>query len=410
MPNFEFIGRNKDGKKLIDQRLSVSIDSLYEELLKENITPISIKVIKAEKQKESVLKTILHSLQRKKVTLEELSIFSRQMEILTKTGIPIAIAINQLAESARSLHMREVLTKVTHNLASGKDLVDSVQEFPEVFTPLMVSMIRIGQSSGRLDEAFAYLYRYLDLESVTAKRIKTAARYPFFVLTSIFLSILLIGIFVIPTFSKVYERARIPLPTATLILINMTNFIKNDWYICLIFLAILIFSMYFYLKTPSGKLKWHTYMLKVPIVGNIMKRLTLLRFTQIFAIVFKAGIPINQGLGLVAQTIHNIFIRQKILQMRDAIERGTSLTKAAKDAHFFSPLELQMFAVGESTGELGSMFEQVALFYQREVDYDLKKLGDIIQPLLILCLAIVVLLLALAVYLPIWNMVKLVRH
>ena len=242
------------------------------------------------------------------------------------------------------------------------------------------------------------------------KRLKGATRYPMFVLTAIVVAIILVNIFVIPTFANVFQRANVPLPAMTVFLINMSAFMRLYWLPLLLLICLAISTFYYYIKkTPQGQLSWGHYKMHMPVLGQIVKRIVLLRFAQTFSVVVNAGISMVEGLTLVADAIGNPYARREVLLMQDAIQRGKTLTQAATGSDLFTSLELQMLAVSEETGELGTMLEQIAIFYQREVDYDLKRLNDIIEPLLTVALAVMVLMLAFAVYLPIWNMVKLVH-
>jgi MSHA biogenesis protein MshG len=164
-----------------------------------------------------------------------------------------------------------------------------------------------------------------------------------------------------------------------------------------------------YIKTPKGKMKWHRLLMRLPIVGPVLKKIVLMRFAQSFAITIRSGIPLIEGIELTAQSVNNEYAKHQILLMQDIIERGNNLAQAAAASQLFSPLELQMLSVSEETGELASILDQIAAYYKREVDYSLKRVNDIVEPFLILILSAVVLILAFAVYLPIWNMAKVVK-
>jgi MSHA biogenesis protein MshG len=284
-----------------------------------------------------------------------------------------------------------------------------MQHFPEVFTPFIVSMVNVGQSGGRLAEAFLQINQYLELESNAVKKAKIALRYPLFVVIAIFAAIIVINIFVIPSFATVFAASNVPLPWATRVLIKSSLFMVKYWLYLLIGIFILLGLFFQYIHSIKGKLRWDQLLLKMPIIGRILKRIVLLRFAQSFSIVITSGIPLIQGIELVAKSINNTYAREKILSMREAIERGNNLTQAATGTGLFTALELQMLGVSEQTGELGEMLDQIAGFYKREVDYDLQRISDFIEPVLIIALSGMILLLAFAVYLPIWNMIKLTK-
>lgn len=407
MPTFVYQGRNPEGLLVKGRRLAQSADNLSLQLLKEGIIPVSIS---ETRERFNLIQFLRERLQGSTISTEELSMFARQMHTLVKTGVPITAALRQLSENARTVRMSNALYGIVESLESGQDLATSMQAYPHIFTPIMVNMIRVGQGGGHLDEAFLRLNQYLELESVALKKAKTAFRYPMLIMIMLFVAVIFINIFVVPTFSKVFIEGGIELPQSTKILIGFSNIFVNYWWLALLILAGIVFAIYKYLSKSEGRYKWHRFMLKIPIVGTILRRIILLRFAQSFAIVIYSGIPLVEGVRLVGQSINNDYAKQEILSMEEALQHGKTITQAAAATSLFTPLELQMLAVSEETGELAQMLDQVANFYRREVEYDLKRLNDLIEPILIIVLSLVVLGMAFSVYLPIWNMVKLVHH
>lgn len=406
MPTFKFQGRNMEGQLISGERSAQSADGLTEQLFKEGISPIRIDI---KKERKSLNDRFKEMFEKKRVPNTELALFTRQIYTLNKAGVPISSAIKHLSKTSRSVRFSEVLLGVSESLESGKDLAQAMEDYPDIFTPLIIAMVRIGQNTGQLDNAFLRLTQYLEMEGGTIKRVKAAIRYPIFVLTSIVIGVIIINIFVIPAFAKVYSKASIPLPKLTQILISISDFTLEYWYTIVGILVVIAFSIRRYINTETGRYKWHKLQLNLPIIGNLIKRMVLLRFAETFAIIVNSGIPINEGLHLVAQAINNRYARQEINNMQDAIQRGSSIYQAATACGLFTTLELQMLAISEETGELGAMMAEIALYYQREVEYDLKNLTDAMEPILLVSIAVMVLLLALAVYMPIWNMVKLVH-
>jgi MSHA biogenesis protein MshG len=406
MPMFLFQGRNPEGELITGKRLAQTIDALAEQLVKEGVTPLHINPVDT---KINIWKQISDKLPGKKVSTEQLSIFARQMHTLYSSGVSLTVSLRQLAQTTHNLSLSDALFGLVESLESGKDLATAMQSYPDVFTPLIISMVRIGQNSGRLDEAFLDLHHYLELETSSAKQVKTILRYPIIVVTALFFATIIITVYVIPTFSQVFAQANIQLPAITKALVSVSNFLLHNWIYSTAICILVIGGTIYYLKTPNGKYKWDRLQLKLPLVGSILRRIILLRFAQSFAVIVKSGIPLVDGLGLVSQSIQNTYAQRQIQHMQTEIQNGKTLTQAAVFVTLFTPLELQMLSVSEETGELSSMLEHLASFYRREVDYSLKKLGDFIEPVLIFGIALLVLGLALAVYLPIWNMVRLVH-
>lgn len=404
MPLFIYTGRDIQGALQNGKRMAHSSDALCDQLKHEGLTPITIQAESTVLPLWLQIKTLLFA---RPINVDDLSMFARQMYTLSKTGVPIANGLKHLADNANNPLMSNALYGVVEGLESGQDLASAMQSYPAVFSPMMISMVHIGQSSGKLAEAFMRMNQYLELEAAASKDVKTALRYPIFVLISLFLAIILINVFVIPSFSHVFASSRVKLPLATEILMTTSNFILHHWVILSLLSTIGVGAFVYYIKTPGGKVSWDELLLRVPYVGPVLKRIVLLRFAQSFAVVMESNVPLIEGIQLVASSVNNHYAQQKILSMRDLIEHGNNLSQSAASTKLFTPLELQMLSVSEETGELAPMLAQLSTYYKREVEYDLKRLSDIIEPLLIVALSIVILILALAVYLPIWNMAKL---
>ncbi len=403
MSLYRFTGRDAQGGKIIGSREAGSADSLASELLAERITPLTIEE-QAQANDSDVFAQLKESLRRKHVDLEELIIFCRQMYSLSKAGVPIIRAIGGLAESSRNLYLREVLQAVRSDLEGGQGMAVALNAHPKVFNTLFVSMISVGENTGQLDQAFRQLSVYLELERETRKRIKQATRYPLFVLSAMAVALVVINLFVIPAFSKVFAQFKADLPWATQILIGTSQFFQDFWWLLALLFGGSLFGFFKWIETDAGALKWDQIKLRLPIVGGIFERIALARFTRTFAMMYRAGVPLLQTLSINSASVGNRYIGQAILAMREGIERGEALTRTASASGLFTPLVLQMMAVGEETGALDDLFVEVADFYEQEVDYDLKQLADAIEPILIVAMGIMVLVLALGVFLPMWEL------
>jgi MSHA biogenesis protein MshG len=400
---FHFTGRDAQGSKVSGSREAGSADSLASELLAERITPLTIEE-QAQVSDNDVFAQLKESLRRKHVDLEELIIFCRQMYSLSKAGVPIIRAIGGLAESSRNLYLREVLQAVRSDLEGGQGMAVALNAHPKVFNTLFVSMISVGENTGQLDQAFRQLSVYLELERETRKRIKQATRYPLFVLSAMAVALVVINLFVIPAFAKVFAQFKADLPWATQILIGTSQFFQDFWWLLALLFGGSLFGFFKWIETDAGALKWDQIKLRLPIVGGIFERIALARFTRTFAMMYRAGVPLLQTLSINSASVGNRYIGQAILAMREGIERGEALTRTASASGLFTPLVLQMMAVGEETGALDDLFVEVADFYEQEVDYDLKQLADAIEPILIVAMGVLVLILALGVFLPMWEL------
>ena len=406
MAAFRFTGRDAQGQKVSGVRQAASAEALAGELLAERITPLTI-----EAQTEAgagdaadALRQLKRLLGRERVSLEELIIFCRQMHSLSKAGVPILRAMGGLADSTRNAYFAEVLRAVRADLEAGNGLGVALSSHPKVFSPLFISMVSVGENTGQLDLAFKQLAGYLDMERETRKRIQQATRYPLFVLLAMGVALVVINLLVIPAFSRVFAQFRSELPLPTRILIGFSEFTQQWWWAIALAMVAGAFLLLRWLRTEEGARVWDRYKLRLPIVGGIFERIALARFTRTFAMMYRAGLPLLQALAICSNTVGNRHIGQAILAMRDGVERGESLTRGAVASGLFTPLVLQMLAVGEETGALDDLFIEVADFYEQEVDYDLKRLADSIEPILIVAMGGMVLVLALGVFLPMWEL------
>lgn len=345
-------------------------------------------------------------LSQPKVGLTELIVFARQMYSLMRAGIPIIRAIRGLADSTASKALNVVLSDLADQLEKGRNLSVAMASHPKVFNRLIVSIVHVGENTGRLDDAFSQLSDYFEQEMETRKQIKQATRYPMFVLLAIVAAMVILNLFVIPQFANMFARFNAELPWATKVLLATSNFFINYWpYLLLSVLAATV-AMYRYLHTPSGSYRWSKLKLRLPIMGDIINRATLGRYARSFSLMLRAGVPLTSALSLVAEAVDNDFMAEKIREMRRNIERGESLVRVSGQSNLFTPLVMQMLAVGEETGQVDDMLQEVALFYEREVAFDLKSLTAKIEPILIVIVAVMVLILALGIFTPMWDMLN----
>lgn len=404
MPGFNYIGRDVSGNQVKGSLEASDANAVVEQLNRQRIIPVSIVATQKEKSDSVANIDLADLLGFGAVPLDDLIVFCRQMYALMKSGVPILRAIKGLSESSNSPKLKAALVEVGNQLEGGYALSSAFNQHPKVFSPLFVSLIHVGENTGQLDNAFLKLSSYFEREQETKKRIKTALRYPTMVLAFLVIAMVILNLMVIPMFSSLFARLGADLPWATKLLIASSNFFINYWPYMLFASLGLFLGIRHYLKTPEGLYKWDRLKIKLPIVGSVIERSILARFSHSFAIVLKAGVPMTTGLTLVADAVDNKYMEGKILAMRTSIESGESLLRSAGTSKLFTPLVIQMIAVGEETGRVDELLAEVGEYYEREVDYDLNTLTARIEPIMIVIVAAMVLLLALGVYLPMWDM------
>lgn len=402
MAHYDWRGRNNRGEAVSGTLEALSEGGVADQLRALGVAPVHIAV--ATVVQETQTKGPLEFLSRRPVEVEDLLVFSRQMYTLNKAGVPILRAFAGLEASATKPAMVEMLKDIRSSLDQGRELSAGLARHGEVFGNFYIAMIRVGEMTGRLTDVFLRLNEHMEFERDVRERIKQAMRYPSFVLMAMAAAIVILNIFVIPVFAKVFAGFNTQLPLITRGLLGFSNWMLNWWPLLLALGIGAVLGVRAYLRTPAGRYRWDARKLQLPIVGEIILKATLARFARSFALASQSGVPLVQGLTVVAQTVDNAFIGARIEQMRDGIERGESISRCAAATGIFTPVVLQMINVGEETGELDNLLFEIATMYERDTDYRIKGLSAAIEPVLLAIIGVLVLLLALGVFLPLWNM------
>lgn len=396
MPMFEYKGRTDDGMMVSGVQEAADLDALGAALILSKITPIEIK--------QKAVGAVAFNLFEEKVTSLDVMLFSKQMYTLLKAGIPIMRALAGIQSSVGNAKLAQVVGQLRVSLDSGRELSVAMTEHPKVFDNFYISMIRVGEGTGNLDNIFLRLSQHIEFERFMRGQIKSALQYPTFVLTAMAIAIVVINVMVIPQFEKVFASMHADLPFITKILIAFSSFMRNYWFVLIAMIVGAVWMFKSYTSTTAGRSQWDRYKMRIPIAGKIIFKGTMARFARTFALSTRSGLPILSALRLVSQTVENDYLAAKILSMSSGIERGETILRTATQTGVFNPLVLQMIAVGEESGSLDDLMQEVADMYQADVEYDVKTLGAQIEPILIIFLGALVLVLALGVFLPIWDM------
>ena len=408
---FVYKGRNGRGDLVEGTLDGEDSGAVADQLMNTGITPTDIKPFRGiaggTASKPDWFKRMFTE---KPITPMDVLLFSRQMYTLLKAGVPIMRALAGLQESTQNPLFSVMLQDLRESLDSGRELSAAMRRHPKVFSSFYVSMVQVGEMTGMLDETFIRLYDYLEFERDMRERIKTAMRYPSFVVLAMVIAIFVINLFVIPTFARVYAGFHAELPLITKMLIGFSGFMVSYWVLMLALVIGAAAGFRVYINTPDGRYRWDRFKFKLPVVGAIILKATLSRFARGMALSFRSGMPILQGMNVVGMVVDNEFMRSRIEQMRDGVERGESILRTATTAAVFNPVVLQMIAVGEESGDMDGMMFEVDEMYEREVKYEVAALSSKIEPILIVTLGILVLILALGVFLPMWDLGKAAMH
>jgi len=402
MPRFAYTGRNQGGEKMQGFLEVGSAADCASSLLKNGIAPITIRETTLAERRDAGQGGL--SLFAPGIKAIDVQLFSRQLYTLMRSGVPILRSLSGLVESTANVAFARVITSLKESLEAGRDLSTAMRQHPEDFSPFYVAMVRVGEATGRLDEIFLRMFEHLEFERETRARIKEALRYPSFVLIAMVVAVAVINVFVIPAFAKVYAGLGAELPLMTRILIESSRITLAYGWFMLAGGVLAVAGFRVWRATDGGRLIWDRFKLRLPLTGSIVLKSTLARFARTLALSLKSGIPAAQALSVVAEVTDNAWIASRVEQMRNGIERGESILRTAQTAAVFNSVVLQMIAVGEETGSVDELMQEVADMYEREVDYEIKTLAARIEPIIIVAMGGIVLVLALGVFLPMWDM------
>lgn len=400
MPAFAYSGRNASGERVQGVIEAADTAAVAAQLTGSGVVPLTIV---PERGGAAEMGQRARWFARKPGLIDML-LFSRQMHSLLKAGVPILRALDALNESAPNPAMRDALVEVRRSLEGGRELSAALQAQGGLFSPFYVAMVKVGETTGQLEQIFLRLYQHTEFQEFMRNQVRSALRYPLFVIGVMFVALAVLNLFVIPVFAKVYQSFGANLPPITRGLIAFSQFTVDFWPLIVVAMTGGVFAFKRWTATAAGGHAWDRAKLRLPVAGRIIQRATLARFARSFALAMRSGLSAVQGLSLAAQVVDNHYVADRIERMREGVERGEDLLRGARRAEVFTPIALQMIMVGQESGSLDDMMEEVADVYGRDVEYDLKNLSAQIEPILIVMLGILLLLVALGVFLPIWDL------
>lgn len=403
MPYFKCNARTADGARLVQVVEAETADFAAKMLIEQGITPVTIAKTTVRPSAD-VVKQFKKWHALRNITLNDRLLFCRQMYSLSKAGVPLSRALRSLIESTRNLVFADAVKDIVHRLESGSALSLALLHHQKIFNPLFIKIVTVGEDTGDLGRAFAQVGQYLQQEKDIQARLKAAFRYPTMVISAIMIAMVIVNVYVIPAFKGVFDNIKVELPWETRLLIGVSQFTLQYWSYLLVGSAVLILGFLKYINTLEGRLLWDQFCLKIPAVGSIIERSAMERFSRSLAMTLNAGVPLIQGLNIVSAAVGNSYITSKLNSMRIGIEKGETVSRMAKNSLIFPPLVVQMLIVGEETGNVSDMLLEVADFYAAEIDADLRNLTSVIEPFLLIFIGAMVMVLALGIFLPMWNL------
>ncbi|MBI4689882.1 MAG: type II secretion system F family protein [Nitrospirae bacterium] len=345
-----------------------------------------------------------------RIKAEDLIVFSRQLATLVTAGISFIRGLDTLLEQTRNKRLRIIIEAIRKDVEGGSSFSDALAKFSSVFSPLYVSMVKVGEEAGVLDDILERLASLLEHEAATKARLKAATRYPTIVVVAITIAFFVLTTFVVPKFASMYEASKVVLPLPTRILIFINKAIRTYWPLLIAVAAGIFFMIKSYISSAPGRWNWDKLKLRIPVIGSVVEKTVMSRFARIFSTLYRSGIPMLHTLDIVSGTLGNVIIARAVEVVKESVREGKGLAQPMASTMVFPPMVTQMVAVGEETGALDDMLIKVSDYYDLEVEYAIKNLSTTLEPILMVFLAGIILFLALGIFLPIWDMIHVMKR
>jgi|GEM_PF-1913655 len=401
MNDFNYIARNSDGALLEGSQRGASADNVASALKKANLVPI--KIIKRPESWRAKIKAF-GQVSITSISETQRLMFCRQMESLLRTGLSVSTALDSVARSVHSVDIKASLSRVSDDVSAGHELATALQRDNKILPPLAISLIHAGEQVGQLDVAFGQICEQLEREQATRRDVWEALRYPIIVIIALIAVLMVLNIFAVPAFQRIFSQLGADLPWATQILVAASEFINDHGVTFAVIIIASLFLLSVALRFHEVELVWCKTKMKIPLVSRIFNYCMMSRFCDSLSIMVDSGIPLMRALNISADITGNSYFKSRMQHLKKHLKAGGSLESAAKRTGLFSPVVIEMLTVGESSGSLSRLLKQVGIYYETEARYQAKQLSSLIQPLLLCFLAGVVAIFAMGVYLPMWAM------
>jgi type IV pilus assembly protein PilC len=397
MPVFTFTGKNASGEKVTGERVAENKQSLASSLRRERIQPVAIK----EKGKEFAMPMLGGG----KVKSKDIAIFFRQFSVMIDAGLPLVQCLEILAGNQESQSFQKALTGVRTTVEGGSTLGNAMRGFPKVFDDLMVNMVDAGETGGILDTILQRLATYVEKAVKLKAAVRSALIYPVSVIT---IAVFIVGMLlwkIVPIFANLFVGLGAPLPLPTRIVIAISTFIGNFWWMVPIMLFAVVFGVRAIRSDPRGRYITDNFLLHLPIIGMLLRKIAVARFTRTLGTLITSGVPILEGLNITARTSGNRVVEEALYKVRKSIEEGRTIVDPLRESGVFPNMVTQMIGVGEATGAMDAMLQKIADFYEDEVDAATKDLLTLLEPVMIVLLGIMIGGVVISLYLPLFTMV-----
>lgn len=398
MPVFTFTGTDAQGKRISGERLADSKAAVTMQLRRERITPGAIK----EKGKEFALP----KLGTGTVPIKDIAVFFRQFSVMIDAGLPLVQCLEILAANQENLFFQKCLTGVRTTVEGGSTLSNAMRQYPKIFDDLTTNMIEAGEAGGILDTILQRLATYVEKNVKLKSAVKSALIYPVSVISIATLVVGALLKFVVPIFANMFNSMGVDLPLPTAIVIGLSKFVGRFWWVVFLALIVSFFGIKAIRRDPKGRYALDKFMLNVPVVGNVLRKIAVARFTRTLGTLITSGVPILEGLAITARTSGNAVLEVALMKVRKAVEEGRTIVDPLKESGVFPNMVTQMIGVGEATGAMDAMLQKIADFYEDEVDAATKDMLTLLEPLMIGFLGVVVGGIVISLYMPLFSMIS----
>ncbi len=397
MPVFTFTGTDPQGKRVAGERLADSKAAVTMQLRRERITPGAIK----EKGKEFNLP----KLGTGKIPIKDTAVFFRQFSVMIDAGLPLVQCLEILAANQENLFFQKCLTGVRQSVEGGSTLSNAMRQYPKIFDDLTTNMIEAGEAGGILDTILQRLATYVEKAVKLKSAVKSALIYPISVISIACLVVGALLKFVVPIFANMFNSMGVDLPLPTKITIGLSNFVGRFWWIVLAFAVVGFFALKAIRKDPKGRYMFDKFLLNLPVLGSVLRKIAVARFTRTLGTLITSGVPILEGLSITARTSGNAVLEDALMKVRKAVEEGRTIVDPLKECGVFPNMVTQMIGVGEATGAMDAMLQKIADFYEDEVDAATKNMLTLLEPIMIGFLGVAVGGIVISLYMPLFSMI-----
>jgi type II secretory pathway component PulF len=402
MPTFKYRAINPEGKMLDSTITASDRNELIRQLEKLGLIPVKIQE-----------RAMARGVKRKfgtKVKTQSVILFTKQLYTLLKSGIPILASLNAIKEQNPDPSFKQMVEIIAQDIEQGGKLSEALGKFSKVFPPIYINSVRVGEVSGTLDSTLVYLYQYLEQEVKVRKNVKRAFRYPVLVICALIVAFIVLITMVVPAFIPIFESFSMELPLPTRILIGLYEVIQNYWIFLILGFVGILMGLYFYKKTPGGKYQIDRFLLNLPIMGNLLMKVSISRFAKIFYTMNRTGVPVINTFELLKNNLENEVFSREMSTILSKIKRGQGIANSLSQSPLFTPFIVEMVAIGEKAGSLDEMLDSVSEYYDSEVNETIDSMTSMIEPVVTVLLGGMVLIFALAIFLPMWDLISAVGH